>query len=307
MVRCHIASSTPFYTQSYASNMLANVLIPVYSSTLSALEIVSLKQCLRILKQHPITLVTNKKVDLTVYKEAYREEGVVFNLELFEETFFGSVFAYSQLLLNRSFYQRFAQYDYVLIYQLDGFVFKDELAYWCSKNFDYIGAPWFLHYGKGYTGNKLWKVGNGGVSLRKVSTILNTFDAPFPLLSSWFFIKSIRLKQLIPMSLRTLRMLFVLIFTKKTVESILNEYTDERVNEDCFWAEAFQHTNLKLHIPDVLTGARFCLEKKPSYVYNLIGKQLPFCCHAFEKFEYENFWKEIIQREGPSTPINQNH
>jgi hypothetical protein len=287
--------------------MLSNVLIPIYSSTLTALEIVSLRQCLRIFKQHTITLVTNKKVDLTVYNEVSSEENIELKFEFFNETFFGSVYAYSQLLLNRSFYQRFSQFDYILIYQLDGFVFKDELAYWCSKNYDYIGAPWFLHYGKGYSGNKLWKVGNGGVSLRKVSTFLNAFDAPFPFLSSWYFVKSIRLKQLIPMGIRTLRMLFVVLFSQKTVEHILNDYTDERVNEDCFWAEAFQHTNLKLEIPDVLTGARFCLEKKPSYVYKLIGEQLPFCCHAFEKFEYETFWKEIIQREALSTPINQNH
>ena len=30
----------------------------------------------------------------------------------------------------------------MLIYQLDAYVFKDELLNWANKGYDYIGAPW---------------------------------------------------------------------------------------------------------------------------------------------------------------------
>jgi hypothetical protein len=276
--------------------MQVNVVIPVYSPTLSANEELSLNQCLRVLGNYHITLVTHRNVDISVYQNAFLQAKKPFNVVYFESHFFVSIFSYSQLLLNRAFYAHFKEYEYILIYQLDGFVFRDELSYWCSKGYDYIGSPWFKHYGFNYDGNELWKVGNGGVSLRRVHTFINMFDHPFPFKSSMFFIKSLRKKQLLPMLLNTLKMLLVLLLSNKTVEYILQHYTDERVNEDCFWAEAFQGTSLALKIPDVLTGARFCIEQKPAYVYELIGHQLPFTCHAFERYEYETFWKEIIEK-----------
>lgn len=276
--------------------MQVNVVIPVYLPTLSHTEVISLTQCLRVLKKYTITLVTHREVDISKYQNLFLQEKKPFKVTYFDRSNFESVFSYSKLLLSRIFYARFAEYDYILIYQLDGFVFRDELTDWCKKGYDYIGAPWFKHYGVNYEGNELWKVGNGGVSLRKVSTFLNAFDQPFPFKSSWFFIGSMRKNAFLSQLLRTLKMLFVLTFARKTVEYILQHYTDERVNEDCFWAEAFQGTSLKLNIPDILTGARFCLEKKPSYTYERIGNQLPFTCHAFEKYEYETFWKDIIER-----------
>lgn len=276
--------------------MQVNIVIPVYLPTLSPTEVLSLNQCLRVLKNYPITLVTHRGVDTSVYQDAFLQAKKPFKVAYFDSNYFVSVFSYSQLLLSRDFYDRFKDYEYMLLYQLDGFVFNDELAEWCAKGYDYIGAPWLKHYGFNYEGNEFWKVGNGGVSLRKISTFLNTFDKIFPCKSSWFFFKSLRKKQLLPMLLKTLQMLLVLTVSRKTVEYILQHYTDERVNEDCFWAEAFQGTSIALNIPDVLTGARFCMEQKPSHLYTLIGNQLPFTCHAFEKYEYETFWKEIIDK-----------
>lgn len=276
--------------------MQISVVIPVYLPNLSPNEALSLNQCLRVLNNYSITLATHRDVDLQQYQDAFLQSKKPFKVAYFDKKYFVSVFSYSQLLLSRTFYASFKDNDYILIYQLDGFVFKDELSDWCAKGYDYIGAPWLKHYGVNYDGNELWKVGNGGVSLRRVSTFLDAFNRPFPYKSAWFFVKSIRKNRLMPMMLRTLHMLFIMSYSKRTVEYILERYTDERVNEDCFWAEAFQTTSLALNIPDLLTAARFCIEKKPSHIYELIGHQLPFTCHAFEKYEYESFWKEIIDK-----------
>ncbi|MFR6542216.1 MAG: DUF5672 family protein [Butyricimonas virosa] len=29
---------------------------------------------------------------------------------------------------------------------IDAFVFRDELTYWCTLNYDYIGAPWLCKW-----------------------------------------------------------------------------------------------------------------------------------------------------------------
>jgi hypothetical protein len=70
--------------------------------------------------------------------------------------------------------------------------------------------------------------------------------------------------------------------------------TDERIPEDCFWADGLSYTKLAFKVPDVITAAQFCIEKSPSYLYKLIGEKLPFACHAYMKYEYEFFWKKHI-------------
>lgn len=275
--------------------MQVSVIIPVYSQELTPQEQRSLRQCLDILRNYPIILATYKELDTSIYQQIFLETGKPFRAAFFDKDYFRSVYDYSRLLLSKHFYERFRQDDFILIYQLDGFVFRDELMEWCSKDYDYIGAPWLKNYGYNYDGSEYWKVGNGGVSLRKTSTFLRLFEQKLPIRSIGFFIKSIRRNQFKKQALLTLRMCAEVLFLRPVTESILLKYTDERVNEDCFWAEAFQNTNLALNIPDVVTGAAFCLEKKPSCGYQLIGNKLPFCCHAYEKYDYELFWKKHIE------------
>lgn len=38
----------------------------------------------------------------------------------------------------------------------------------------------------------------------------------------------------------------------------------------------------------------FAFERFPSEMYKITGK-LPFGCHAWEKYEYESFWKKFIK------------
>jgi hypothetical protein len=102
---------------------------------------------------------------------------------------FASVAAYSRLLLSAFFYERFSAFEYMLILQPDALVFRDELEYWCAQDFDYIGAPWpdgqvtrpCSFRGDHRLAELLpWlnkpialHVGNGGLSLRKISSALD--------------------------------------------------------------------------------------------------------------------------------------
>ena len=155
------------------------VVIPIYKTELLDFEIKSLNQCVKILGHHSIVFVQPESLDAS----SINFEGRI-SSEKFPDHYFKSVFGYNRLMLTDSFYERFVHSKYILIYQLDAYVFKDELLYWCSKDYDYIGAPWIASPDKGikkllslFDSKKkkerskiFYKVGNGGFSLRKVSS-----------------------------------------------------------------------------------------------------------------------------------------
>lgn len=60
----------------------------------------------------------------------------------FPDTYFKGIAGYNRLMMSPEFYETFAQWEYILIYQTDAWVFSDRLSEWCSKGYDYIGAPW---------------------------------------------------------------------------------------------------------------------------------------------------------------------
>ena len=144
------------------------VVIPIYHKQLTYNEKISLLQCKRILNQHSLCLIKPINMSLQI------EEIQGIEIEEFDRKWFQSVQTYNLLMLTEQFYERFEDYEYILIYQLDAFVFRDELLTFCSMGYDYIGAPW-LHgkfvYVNGAGG--YYYIGNGGFSLRKVKSHLD--------------------------------------------------------------------------------------------------------------------------------------
>ena len=93
-------------------------------------------------RRTPIALVAPEGLDLTAYLPPERQEARPIHVVRFDPGFFRSTDTYSRLLLSAGFYQAFASYEFILIHQLDVFVFRDELADWCARGYDYVGAPW---------------------------------------------------------------------------------------------------------------------------------------------------------------------
>lgn len=87
-----------------------------------------------------------------------RAEPKLFTLKGFNE----------DIMLKKWFWDKFSDYEYVLHYELDSFVFRDELELWCDKGYDYIGAPWMVDFSDKH---ELWKIGNGGFTLVKTETM----------------------------------------------------------------------------------------------------------------------------------------
>ena len=117
------------------------VVIPVYKTFVTKVDIASLKQCLKVLNKYHICLICHTKLDLSGYKSCFLDNQVDFCVRYFDEQYFDSVRSYNTLMLSADFYRSFRKYQYMLIYQLDAFVFEDQLEYWCNKGYDYIGAP----------------------------------------------------------------------------------------------------------------------------------------------------------------------
>ncbi len=169
------------------------VVIPVYKENITGYEDISLKQCCKLLGAYPVTLVKPRSLQV----ENYFSYCDGWKTESFDDEYFSSVEGYNKLMMSEEFYRRFVNYRYILIHQLDAFVFKDELLLWCKKGYDYIGAPWlenetisrsfmermkfrYRNYVDYKTNAKqpgsvyptasqfYYKVGNGGFSLRNV-------------------------------------------------------------------------------------------------------------------------------------------
>ncbi|MBP5515592.1 MAG: hypothetical protein J6X86_01460 [Bacteroidales bacterium] len=184
-------------------------------------------------------------------------------------------------MLDKHFYQRFAEYEYMLVYQLDAWVFRDELDDWCNKGYDYIGAPWIE---KDENGNiELAGVGNGGFSLRRIQHFIDVLSHRGPVRSG----KQLHLKPSIKNKVYKF-------FYSLGYQNNLSYYKkDETIFEDIFLSIFLADTKLRALTPDAETACHFAFEQAPSYLYSKT-KQLPFGCHAWQKYEYDSFWKEHI-------------
>lgn len=268
------------------------IVIPIYKQFPDLSELASFRQVLKVLHRHDIALVTYRELDISVYLNEAKRLDKELKIEHFDSSYFASVAGYNRLCLDASFYHRFLPYEYMLIYQLDAWVFRDELEYWCNQGYDYIGAPFFTNYGSYEDGDKLWYVGNGGLSLRKVAFFYKLLSYTGNLSSHIDFKHGI--KELCKSVIKNLG------YHNKIKWHIETDH--HFLNEDRFLTNQIRYISNKsfLHptTPPVEIAAKFSFEKSPSYLYKLCGNRLPFGCHAFLKYEYECFWREHITVRG---------
>lgn len=264
---------------------MVHIIVPIYRETPTVEDLVAIDQLFKILGSHKITFVHPNHLDLKNYLDfpAFYKG--------FEDFYFQSIFGYNQLMLSTGFYQSFSE-KYLLIYQTDCFVFKDELLSWCEKDFDYIGAPWirsrekipffklfldrgistlngYLNYkGNGFTQKDkslLYnQVGNGGLSLRKRE-------------------KCIELLEELP--------------------KVVSVYIDpknkgEFYAEDVFFSIEPKRNNIKFTKPNYKMAAKFAIENKQQKALELNGGELPFGCHRWNKEKV--FWKPYFLKFGYS-------
>jgi hypothetical protein len=241
------------------------VVIPFYKAVLTYYEQISLDMCFKIFGNYPIIFIAPE--DLSLNGMQFQNNNV--EIMRFPKENFVSNQSYSRLLLSKVFYTNFMLYRYILIYQLDAFVFSDQLLHWCGLSYDYIGAPWHKSMLPFLYQLPLWArydklrrilgmsqyVGNGGFSLRKVKSFLRALNL------------------------------------------IENKALNFHSNEDFFWSLLVPSYLPFFSIPDVDTALRFSFETNPQENYRRTGGKLPFGCHAWAKHDIE-FWRPIFDNHG---------
>jgi len=242
------------------------VLIPIYKLPLNEFEILNLEISSGNLVAHEVFVIAPYDLDLTELIVKHPQ----LKLEYFDKNYFQSVQDYSRLMLSMELYSRFKKdYSHILICQTDALILKPELNYWLAQSYDYIGAPWK----NGYELNLITRtipiaegvnckafVGNGGLSLRKIDSCLNLFNEFPDIHETW--IKFGHAEDLFFGLVGTLSRNFIL--------------------------------------PNIMTAARFSHETDADYLFNLIGNQLPFGVHGFDKYEnryIQEYLKNLISNQ----------
>ena len=130
-------------TKKIETKMIENqciTVIPIYKERLEEDEIKCVSRYCKVLQGEPIVFVAPEGLNRSFYENAFPSIG----FETFPDKYFTGTKAYNHLLLNVTFYERFANYDYMLIAQTDAVIWGKEnrLQEFIRKGYDYIGAPW---------------------------------------------------------------------------------------------------------------------------------------------------------------------
>ncbi|WP_439556361.1 DUF5672 family protein [Dyadobacter sp.] len=258
------------------------VVVPIYKTTLTNYEEISLQQCARVLGNYPIIAVKPENLNLdplpgnAVFKEAIS----------FDPSYFSGIQGYNRLMMSQEFYAKFLEYEFILIHQLDAFVFQDELTKWCQSGYDYIGAPWPKHLEepdiikalktKAITFYHQWRniqedglphprqfdnqVGNGGFSLRRVHKFHRIAGE-----------------------------------MREKIEAY-HQRTEHQFHEDVFWSIETNRGIPQLRIPEYKKAYQFSIENNPERGVRFNKGKLPFGCHSWD--HHLEFWKPYIEAFG---------
>jgi len=249
------------------------IVIPIYKEfeQLELTELASIKRAIQVFNKRNICFVGPQRLNVSPYLEFASIFSINILAKKLADDFFKNIDGYNQLLLSHIFYDTFSDFNYLLIYQPDCWVFKDELDMWCHKNYDFIGAPWInddnlykvinnnkkqlfelvIYLQKNLGLKKDWRVGNGGFSLHKISS------------------------------------------SKRALKIFKKQLVNFRANEDMFWGIYVPLVLPFFKVPDVDEAMKFAFEMNPEQFYELNKRKLPFGCHAWHKYNF-NFWKQWI-------------
>lgn len=271
--------------------MKSCVIIPVYKNTLNRSEEISLASIRKQLSSHTICFVAPQSLDLSEYIRQGEQ------CERFKDTYFEDINGYNSLLKSVSFYHRFSANDYILISQLDCLVLSDQLEYWMNKGYDYIGAPWFKP--KKTPQDGLWRVGNGGFSLRNVDAHLRVLRRNVIKGSAYRLKGKVRLKT--KNASRELgqyqrrQVWSRVLHPRREIISVEEEAKRFPHFEDLFWSFEAPKYDANFNVPTPEEALSFAFEVDPRWCYQKNKNQLPFGCHAWAKYDRE-FWLEILNR-----------
>lgn len=271
--------------------MKSKVIIAIiaHKEDLSPQEKASLKQCHQVLGKYPIKLICPQGLNVDQYKKVVPNA----DFEFIDPKWQSNYRMFNRLKIEPLLYEKFKEYDHLLYYELDAWVFRDELEYWCEKPYDFIGAPWIEEVNNGKP--EFYPVGgNGGMSLRNIKAHL----------ALWTIDKKLRTNSEVLHDYRKLHGVFGTVLRFPFVIAKLLGYKNNvqyflkttALNEDIFWCREAGKFDPGFRVAPADLEYKFAFEKEPSLLYELNEKKLPFACHAWQKYDPE-FWAQFIKWE----------
>ena len=260
------------------------VVVPVYEQRLLPDEELAVRLLQRNLNSYDRYQVSPASLDFQLPE---------FELRKFNDAWFESVESYSKLMLSKCFYESFAAYEFILIYQLDCLVFSDQLEHWCRQGLDYIGAPLFNIKGQpesGFSG-----ACNGGLSLRKVDSFLKVLNSPRYTQGRASFLTDVFHRPFIdvgplPLVKRWRKRIQVAREVRHGVKQYAASYT---LNEDHFWSGRASYFYPGFRVAPPKVALAFAFEAAPDYCFECTGRKLPFGAHAWQKWN-RVFWERHL-------------
>jgi Protein of unknown function (DUF5672) len=187
-------------------------------------------------------------------------------------------------MLSLGLYGRFLEFEVVLIWQTDAYVFADRLDGWASGGYDDMGVPWITsprnawNLGLQRPTNLLWpvgkqeghyfRVGNGGFSLRRVATL-----------------RRIAKEQ------------------QSYIAQLLTRRGSDNLHvEDNFLSLVAPELYPDMRIPDDREAVDFCIDRRPQLALKINGGRLPFACHGFNQRNARRFCQPILTASEKAPP-----
>jgi hypothetical protein len=251
-----------------AASASVALVIPHHSDRLTADEALSLRHLQTYLGEYETYAVVPEGSALRLRGAAVRT---------LPRRFFRDHRAHQQLMLSPLLYELFASYEFVLVYHLDSLVLARELAFWCARGWDYVGAPWLRRDGAGEL--VLDGVGNGGFSLRRVESclrVLGTLRRPLP-----------RLRVGASFAVRVGKRL------AKPGAPIRQLLRDRYLFEDKFWGLEAPRLDPSFRVAPAEEALAFAFETHPRVCFELNKSRLPFGCHKWTAHE-PDFWQPYL-------------
>lgn len=225
------------------------IVIPMYKKSLEWYEKISLQRAIHIFKDRKIVFLSHEELEIDHRLNSIEKVN-------FDPDYFKSIKSYNRLMLSVDFYNRFLEYDYILIYQLDAFVFSDSLDEFCQFNYDYIGAPLLYDnsISKDFENHSIHTtVGNGGLSLRNVSACINVLNIHSNNINKFY-------------------------------------YNEDRFFPMCgiLYPDVFKVAPFDIAV-------KFAFEWEPDLLYKYNSFNLPFGCHGWMKYNPEFYKDRFIE------------
>ena len=236
------------------------IVVPCYKAEFDENERISFDRLINILGHYDIYIIAPRRLKEKI--------GYLSGVETvcFDDSDFDGRDAYSRLMLSEKLYRRFADYKYMLLHQLDVYVFSDRLKEFCDLGFDYIGAPlpkylWKNIY-EALGPTEEYCVGNGGFSLRKISSCLRILTEKEK------------------------------IYHRTGMGKIFE------VGEDEFWGYCGNSEDIDFSVPPIDLASRFSMEAYDKKRFSEFPDDLPFGCHGWPREPWNKVWKPYVFSKG---------